>query len=85
MRILAQILGAVHVIGYGCNVALLFYTEYILLTGNWWNLINPFFQLVIFVNVITNSYFWLFIAITAIGYFSCAAVERSIKNARGDL
>lgn len=80
MKFFVYLFMGVYIAGYFGNGLLLIFTEYKLLFGNWIEIINPFFQLEVLWNMITHMYFWIFLAITVVGYFSSVGADRLAKG-----
>jgi hypothetical protein len=76
MRLFSLLFYFLYIVGYGGNVLLFIYTEY----RNWWNLINPFFHLAVLWEMVTHIYFWIFLGITILGYFSSIGAARLTKE-----
>ncbi|GEM86388.1 hypothetical protein [Meiothermus granaticius] len=69
MQILGGIFGVVWMIGFAGNILLFLYAEWLLIRESFWNLINPLLQLGAIIQLLTWPLFWIFVAITLIGYF----------------
>jgi hypothetical protein len=54
--------------GWGANILWLLYMSWVLLSSNWWSLLNPLFDLEIMFRWLTSWPFWLFAAVAALGY-----------------
>lgn len=81
MKILSYLYAGLYFIGYTGNLLLFFYTEWKLIVGNWWNLINPFFHLVVIWSLVTNMYFWIFLAFSLTAYLASLGADRLSEKA----
>jgi hypothetical protein len=83
MKALTWFFTGLYIIGYGGNTLLLLYVEWALVMNNWWELLNPFFQLKVLYYMVTQPLFWILVGITVLGMFAsigAKSVEKDVNK-----
>ena len=82
MKILQIIFGVIWVLGYLGNSFLFIYIEWSILQKNFLQIFNPLIHFQVLGLLISNPWFWIFLAMAIVGHFAVSQLENHISKIR---
>ena len=82
MKILQIVFGVIWVLGYLGNSFLFIYTEWSILQNNFLQIFNPSIHFQVLGLLISNPWFWIFLAMAIVGHFAVSQLENHISKIR---
>ena len=80
MKALAWLFGLMYGAGFIANGLLFLFVEWSYLRESFIQMFNPFLHFQVLVTLITMPLFWLLTAVTVVGYFAMAGVQKHIDE-----
>ncbi|WP_407272817.1 hypothetical protein [Radiobacillus sp. PE A8.2] len=76
MKLISFLFVGMHLIGYIGMGFLFLWTEWLYLSSNFLQILNPFLHFQVIFSLITTPVFWIFVALSILGFFASAGVEK---------